>query len=236
MKIFKLIRKIKNSLVKKEILVQSEEEYYENLFVKNSKWNTPNPNDEELLRWEVIQNFVKIAKNEQISDEEYTILDLGCGRGWLTNLLLQYGNVKGIEPVRTVIEYAKKLYPMIDFESGNAKDLIKDGSVKFDLIVSSEVIEHVPDEEKSEFIADIYCLLKDGGFLILSTPRDEVQKEWNKYMGANQPIEDWISEDKLEKILNKNSFKTVQLERIKIRPIEKASEIDLYQVWLFKKI
>ncbi|MDI9308975.1 MAG: class I SAM-dependent methyltransferase [Limnohabitans sp.] len=225
---------VKNFLKKKKI--QSEEEYYEELFTKNTKWNTADPNVEESLRWEIIKKLVGVAKKDCNSDH-FKILDLGSGRGWLTNLLANYGEVSGIEPVKPVVEYAKKMFPNINFQCGSTKDLlILNNSPKFDLIVSSEVIEHIPDVNKEEFIKDINLLLNQKGFLILTTPRQEAQKEWIKYINPNQPIEEWISENTLKEIVEKQSFKAIELQRFSVKPNENAPEIEIYQVWLFQKL
>ena len=55
-KIKRLFRRLcKSNKVKIEI---SESEYYENLFVKNEKWNNPNPNEDESKRGNVIEGFI----------------------------------------------------------------------------------------------------------------------------------------------------------------------------------
>ncbi len=234
-RLFKFNRK----KIEVEPVEQSESEYYEDLFIKNSLWNTPNPNTEEVLRWEIIEEFVKFSKEDTTKEDLklYRILDLGCGRGWLTNLLSKYGKVKGIEPVDGVIQHAKKMFPRINFVAGTSKDLLDKGENKsFDLIVSSEVIEHVPDENKHGFINDIYNLLDENGFVILTTPRQEAQEEWYKYLSADQPVEDWISEEDLESLLLQNNFKKRQLKRLAMSPpIEGTPDIEIYQLWLFQK-
>ncbi len=214
--------------------VQSEEEYYENLFVRNSLWNTPTPNIEEALRWEVIDKLVKEVQEQYISgnDKSLKILDLGCGRGWLTNLLTKYGEAIGVEPVKEVVVHAKKMFPSINFISGTSKDLLNDGKKgAFHLVVSSEVIEHIPDKDKNDFVQDIYDLLDKDGFVVLTTQRQEAQQEWHQYLSADQPIEDWISEQELESLLVKNNFKKLQLKRLAMAPpVKGAPQVEIYQL------
>lgn len=230
-KLKSLFRRLFNSnKAKAEI---SESEYYENLFVKNEKWNNPNPNEDETKRWNVIEGFISKYVDRK---SEIQILDLGCGRGWLTNLLSKFGSVQGIEPVEPVVAYAKKLFPSIHFQAGYSTDLINQGLTNhFDLIVSSEVFEHVPDDQKSTFVSTIFELLKNGGHAIITTPRQEAQEEWLKYFAAGQPVEDWITEEKLLNIFSSNGFSKVELERVASKPKVNANEIDIYQVWIFKK-
>jgi 2-polyprenyl-3-methyl-5-hydroxy-6-metoxy-1,4-benzoquinol methylase len=230
-RILKIINDLKKKALKTDAVFQTEEQYYEQLFIKNEGWNKPNPNNDELKRWIVIESFI----NEIENNHSLRILDLGCGRGWLTNLLSQYGSVLGIEPVGKVVEYAKKIFPKSHFLKGTTTDLIKEYSSSFDLIVSSEVIEHIPDSEKKQFAQEINVLLKKGGFLIITTPRKEIQMEWNKYIGVNQPVEDWITENDLKLLFEENGCFAQKTKRIPLKSSEKAPLIDVYQVCLFKK-
>lgn len=214
---------------------QKETEYYKKLFIETPYWNGTNPNEEERIRWEIIETFIKSISLEK-NIGSYNILDLGCGRGWLSNLLSSYGNVVGLEPIEPVVEYARKIFPGINFICGTSKTLLKQNKHKqFDLIVSSEVIEHIPDKKKQQYLKDIFQLLNDKGHLILTTPRKEAQQEWIKYGDINQPIEDWISESELESLLISNNFIKVKLDRFSISPIPSAPKIEIYQLWLFQK-
>lgn len=236
MKFLRLIKKLLKRTSTKAQKPLSEEAYYESLFTKNPTWSKPDPNNDEKLRWNVVKTFVETGIQSIDKSNPIDILDLGCGRGWMTNLLSAYGNVTGIEPVKPVIEYAKKLFPHIEFMAGTSKTILETKKDSYDFVISSEVIEHVPTEEKDEFIQEIAALLKKNGFLILTTPRQEVQLEWNKHTATDQPIEEWISESELETLLANNQFKAVQLERVAMVPKQNLPPIDIYQIWLFQKI
>jgi 2-polyprenyl-3-methyl-5-hydroxy-6-metoxy-1,4-benzoquinol methylase len=226
-----LINKLKLAFGK-----NSEDQFYENLFVNNIKWNQPEPNYDEFLRWKVIQSYVEFIINDSNSSNPLEILDLGCGRGWLTNLLSGYGVASGIEPVIPVVEYAKKIFPHVEFLSGTTKKILKQNNFKkYDLIVSSEVIEHIHDDKKDGFVKDIKKLLKDNGFVILTTPRKEAEEEWNSSFPVEQPVEDWITEAELESLLIKNSFQKLKFDTIAMSPAVGLPEVDIYQLWLFQK-
>ncbi len=229
---YKYLRKIRSRIFTQKDEIISEDQYYEQLFVNNDKWNKSEPNEEELLRWNIIQSYVR----EFHKDSNLKILDLGCGRGWLTNLLSQFGVIIGIEPVLKVVNHAKRLFPNIDFRSGTSADLLEEYLNYFDLIVSSEVIEHIADLHKSQFVNDINALLKEDGFVIITTPRKDVQEEWSSYLPAEQPIEDWMFESELEKLFTNNGFKSLKINRIPVKPSNNSPFIDIYQVWMFQKI
>jgi 2-polyprenyl-3-methyl-5-hydroxy-6-metoxy-1,4-benzoquinol methylase len=71
---------------------------------------------------------------------------------WLTNLLANYGNVVGSWIVKSVVEYARKCFPILNLFVRLRKLLIKGKISKYDLIVTSEVIEHIPDHSKESLL------------------------------------------------------------------------------------
>jgi 2-polyprenyl-3-methyl-5-hydroxy-6-metoxy-1,4-benzoquinol methylase len=214
----------------------SEAEFYKDLFIKNPTWNKVSANAEEQLRWEIIQDFLnEIGSLADLSHPK--ILDIGCGRGWMSNLLSFYGETTGIEPVKAVVKYAKKLFPNINFRYGKAEDLITEGKTLFyDIVVCSEVIEHIPHTEKKGFLLKIRELLKPNGFLILTTPRKDAEIEWRKYTAPGQPIEDWITEGEMQQLFNDGNMKMHSLKRFSIPPAANAPLIEIYQLWLVQKL
>jgi 2-polyprenyl-6-hydroxyphenyl methylase / 3-demethylubiquinone-9 3-methyltransferase len=100
-----------------------------------------------------------------------TVLDIGCGGGLLSEPLARLGgHVTGLDPGTTNIEVARRHAAQsglaIDYRAGMAEDLATAGE-RFDLVVASEVIEHVPDQ--AAFMATIAGLVAPGGLLIAST-------------------------------------------------------------------
>ena len=94
------------------------------------------------------------------------LLEVGCGTGWLSVRLAEFGTVTAVDLGKDIIESAKKAHPEIDFRSGDiqAMDLAK-GS--FDVIVSLETFSHVPDQ--AAFVRRLSSLLKANGLLLLTT-------------------------------------------------------------------
>lgn len=100
-----------------------------------------------------------------------TILDLGCGSGFLARQLLAHGfNVYGVDASESGIELASRGHEgrffVIDPSMRQLPDALVE--VPFDTIVSTEVIEHLYDP--AEFIQFCQSVLPTGGELILSTP------------------------------------------------------------------
>ncbi|MDR6940418.1 class I SAM-dependent methyltransferase [Mucilaginibacter pocheonensis] len=235
-----MISRIKTAI--KKILKHkvSDDEFYTDLFIHNAAWNSAAPNEEERLRWATIESFILQIKDLRALSNDNSImeiLDLGCGRGWLSNLLSNYGNVTGIEPVQSVVEYANKLFQQLTIKKGTIEDIIAEGKTEYyDLVVCSEVVEHIPDNNKVHFINKINAAIKRKGFLIITTPRKDAEPEWKKYSDPNQPVEDWLTEKSLEELLVAASFKTLSLKRFSIPPVKNAPPIEIYQLWLAQKV
>lgn len=227
-----------------------EDQFYTNLFVHSGNWSTPTPNNDEYLRWEKIKGFLPdiLKKLSDVNRQSVRILDVGCGRGWLTNLLSNYGYCEGIEPVEPVVEYGRKLFPHLNLYCGLPEELLSRKDFQpYDLIVTSEVIEHIPHAQKIHFVDTLQQLLNPNGAVILTTPRAEVWDQWKAVSTPNQPVEDWITEQDLLDIFQKRSFKKLGHERIyfdlpnfqyvQTWPSENTDIsndiIALYQIWAF---
>lgn len=228
------------------------EAYYEKLFSEDPAWSSPQPNEDEAARWEKISGFIdQILRDRGVDGPIGKILDVGCGRGWLVNKLSKYGEAEGIEPVAPVIRRARQLFPQFKFHVGLSFDLIKARQFKpFDLVVSSEVIEHVEDKDKQAFVASLRELLNYGGHAIITTPRKESfdllrSRGWN----STQPVEAWLTEDELKELFSRNGLVPLRQDRIFMRmqdlgiaqnpqPEQVSAGVifPIYQLWCFKAV
>ena len=103
-------------------------------------------------------------------------LDIGCGGGILSEKLRRLGaNVTGIDASKSSIDiakkHAKKSRLEINYKCITTSELLeikKENAVnKFDLVIASEVIEHVYDRKL--FLSDISNLCRPGGLVIFTT-------------------------------------------------------------------
>lgn len=93
-----------------------------------------------------------------------TILDLGCGTGYLTHLISESGSkVIGIDNSNEMIEKAKHQYPGIDFKLMNAEEF--DFKKSLDGIFSNATLHWVLNKQRA--IECMYDSLKTGGRLVL---------------------------------------------------------------------
>lgn len=226
--------------------------FYVNLFVKSPHWSTPDPNADEAARWSKIAAFLEYILRrvrQQDRNRQLRMLDVGCGRGWLTNLAAAYGTCEGIEPVAEVVEWARTLFPRLRFEAGTAESVLRRPDFEpYDVVLTSEVIEHVPHGQKEVFLAQLAKLLKPDGYLILTTPRGEMWEQWKTIAPPNQPVEDWVTEEQLRALFTSQGFVEMGLDRIHVEvpglryvpaptpaDLRSMNLLPIYQVWCCRR-
>lgn len=191
------------------------EEFYEN-FWKSGSWGEKEMNKDEQARHRVITGLMDAFVMPRLKYRHpIRIVDVGCGRGWLTNQLNAYGSVLGIDPTAAAIKRAKELFPDEEFLCEDAIGLLDRLKIPaFHLAVSSEVIEHVPDAGKRDFLESLRDLLVPDGFAILTTPRGELWKQWLRLNLEQQPVEAWVSERELGQLCRAVGFTVIARGRV----------------------
>ena len=158
-------------------------------------------NTAEELRWSQIRNA--IFRIYPVLPKDLSILDCGCSSGWLSNKLTEFGKVTGIDFSEKAVAVAKIQFPNVDFRTMDitSKDAERLGKESFDLIVSSEVMEHIIHH--TLFIEQLSFLLKNDGILLLTTPNGYWYNSYfsNEMLQYKQPIENWVTGKKLKSLL-----------------------------------
>lgn len=131
----------------------------------------------------------EIFKNKK----EINILIVGSGRGndfiFLKEYIKKVPNIKFnfilLEINENYLNVSKKLIKFLNFNknvnfefiSKSFIDKISEFKNKFDIIICSEVIEHIWDFEKEIFFNNFNIYLKKNGFLLLSFPHQSFLKK-----------------------------------------------------------
>ncbi len=100
------------------------------------------------------------------------IMEFGCGTGYMITLPLKSEgyNVEGYDLDRASIDYGKKhIFNDYPPECIKAMD-IRQINKQYDVIIASEVFEHIPNDELDEIIELIRSKLKPGGRLLVTVP------------------------------------------------------------------
>jgi ubiquinone/menaquinone biosynthesis C-methylase UbiE len=102
------------------------------------------------------------------------VLDVGCGPGYFARMLAATvgpeGSVVGIDAAPEMIEYAGRKARRLSncrFQPGAAEALAFADS-SFDVVVSSLMMHHVPEELRLQAVREMRRVLRPGGTLLLS--------------------------------------------------------------------
>ena len=190
--------------------------FYTRLFTENPTWSARHPNVEEARRTaKLLPLLSEVAlEHYRSGDGTLRLLDLGCGRGWLTHIASAYGECVGIEPVGPVVEHARALFPDLRFEVGTTTELLGANEAgSFDVVIASEVIEHVPPPQRDRFVEDMRALLRPDGAAIVTSDRGELYARWIRSGATEQPEEDWLTERELRRLFVNHGFRVVRQDR-----------------------
>ena len=147
------------------------------------------------------------------------LLDAGCGTGWFSKKACERGaQVVSMDLGEGLLSEVKK--------KCNSSRIV--GSIleipfnenTFDIIVSSEVIEHVPDPYQA--IEELFRVLKPGGTLVLTTPN----KLWyfaiwiaNTFkLRPYQGLENWTGWYEMKKNMRKIGFEIKEMKGVHLFP------------------
>jgi SAM-dependent methyltransferase len=132
-------------------------EYYEDLWARL-------PEELELPDWELRRAF--LLDGIRPGDR---VLDLGSGAGDFTAEIARSGaRPVGLEVAKAALDRARNRHPALDFRLApiDGPLPLEDGG--FEVVWSSEVIEHVADTAR--WLSEVRRVLIPGGRLLLTTP------------------------------------------------------------------
>ncbi|GER93557.1 class I SAM-dependent methyltransferase [hot springs metagenome] len=98
---------------------------------------------------------------------EYSLLDIGCGEGlFLKEAYKLVNDVKGIEPTKFYVEYAKNSLNL-PVQQGFIEDF-DFSQHPFDMVTMFHVLEHLYNPVQA--LKKVYSWLKPGGYLVIEVP------------------------------------------------------------------
>lgn len=99
------------------------------------------------------------------------LLDAGCGTGGFLSWAQDCGDlahVAGVDIGSAAIELARQRLPHADLRTSSLRSLPFEAA-SFDLVVTNDVLQHVPEDQVDESLAELRRVLAPGGTLLLRT-------------------------------------------------------------------
>lgn len=132
----------------------------------------------------------------QLDPGRASILEIGSGMGYLTYSLVRSGyDARGIDISETAVNRARDRFGDY-YTRMDASDLAGENGKQYDVVIATEVIEHIPDPVK--FIDSVFSLLKPGGQAIITTPNKSLYPAGTIWASDLPPVHVWwFSEDSM---------------------------------------
>lgn len=175
-----------------------------------TKHSSTNPIQKKLID-NFYNTFIKILKPLDVE----SILDVGCGEGITLDRLRKEAigkELSGIDYSDDALKIGKKIYPDLNLKKGDIYD-IKEKDNSYDLVIATEVLEHLEDPEKA--LKELIRVSKK--YVLLSVPNEPffiganfLRGKYIKNFG-NHPehINHWTFIG-FEKFLKKNGLKIIK--------------------------
>jgi 2-polyprenyl-6-hydroxyphenyl methylase/3-demethylubiquinone-9 3-methyltransferase len=145
-----------------------------------NEWRDPNGKFANVLAFNRARlSYVKQQISAHFGPKKISILDVGCGAGLLTQPLAEMGHsVVGIDASGVNIEVASrhaKGLENLQYRHVLSQSLLQE-TQRFDLVLNTEVLEHVPDPTK--LLQECSQLVSPHGIMILAT----LNRTWQSYL------------------------------------------------------
>jgi trans-aconitate methyltransferase len=116
------------------------------------------------------QHCLAEAIQKRLTDRsEQTILDAGCGTGWLTSILSkQFPNVEGCDGSEALLAVARKNYPETSFTQTDLEQPLPYSNNYFDVVILNMVATDVGDQPT--LFKNLVSAMKPDGQLIITIP------------------------------------------------------------------
>lgn len=202
-------------------------------------------------RWDSIGQYLLYLRHlaayalfakEFVADKK--VLEIGCGTGYGANELS-----KCVSFLAAIdVSEENILYCQTKYSKDRSVFILGDGislpfkAGTFDVVMSFQVIEHIPSKTALNYLAEIKRVMKPGGVFILSTPNSRLrllpfQKPWNpehkkeyKNGGLKTLLSKAFQEVKVYGLCASEEVLSIEKNRVKQTPLKAYVVIPLYRL------
>ena len=156
--------------------------------------------------------YSKIIDKHFPPDKNTSILDIGCGMGFLLLALKRTGYkfICGIDTDDQQVQSCRKKNLNVTLVS-DSTDFLKENAGKYDVITAFDVLEHIPALQQIEFVKTIYGSLKPGGTFIATVPNaNSVLASRNRYIDYTHHV--LFTEVSLDFVLYNGGFGHIEIK------------------------
>ena len=151
-------------------------------------WTPKRCQDSYFYQWHVYQYAKDIIKAKGLK----RIIDVGCGAGTkMVRMLVPIADVIGIDQA-SVVDFCSNKYPGVNFMSDNFEEPTLNLDEAVDLVICSDVIEHLSDPDMLINYIKRFC--GPDTIVVFSTPdRDKVRGIECSHSPKREHIREWSS-------------------------------------------
>lgn len=170
-------------------------------------------NDTNIIVKKLMQGFFSSIDKMLLEIEFKTILEAGCGEGYVSQFLYKKGNtIDAFDISEKVVQEAQKAFPGIRFSVGSIYNIAAENG-QYDLVIASEVLEHL--EEPKTALCELFRVSKR--YVFISVPNEPIWRVLNLARGkyikdlGNTPghIQHW-SKSSIRKLCEENGGKILK--------------------------
>ena len=187
------------------------------LIQKRFAKNLDTYNDNAKIQKKMAERLLSFLDRTDFND----ILEIGCGTGFLTQLVndgFNFNTYTANDIVESCEKYVKEINPKINFIPADIEKAVENSDKKYDLIISNAAFQWV--ENLESFIKLLVSKLNDDGVLLFSTFGPENFREVNFVLGKTLP---YYSANELQEIIN--GYKSVVEQEMHVMAFKTPKDI-----------
>ena len=146
---------------------------------------------------------------EKYLSKNDAIMELGCGTGYMVSLpLTKMGySIYGLDLDKKSVTFGQELFRQEGFDPRNLKAMdISELDIVPDVIIASEVLEHIQDRDLVKVLSTIKEKLKPSGLLLITVPNGYGWFEMESFVWFKTGIGRLLQRLKIAGLINKLKF------------------------------